>query len=188
MAIASSEIEREQEEVRLTVSYDGPELQSGRMDARDLAPAMLATALLVEHSAQQIYGATAGLKIDIQADFRRGSLTYPIIVQGAVGFAATLLTNLSVSDVILSVQSLFDLIKFSRGRSPSEIIRADNGSTIVFHDGDSTTVNINTLNLYSSPTIRKDIEGVVAPLTKPGIDELRITSPTSSSLVEKDEV
>jgi hypothetical protein len=67
--------------LEITVSYDGPELAGGRMDMRYLAPAMLATAKLFEHTAQEMYGSAAALKIDVQADFQRGSFTYHVLTQ-----------------------------------------------------------------------------------------------------------
>src|ERR1700722_10635472 len=139
------------------------------MDARDLAPAMLATARLFEHSAALMYGSTTAIKIEVNADFRRGSFSYDIVAR-AVALAQTLYEHISVSDIILTGTTLIAALKYARGRQPKEILRDGSTANIVFHDGDNITVNVQTANLFLNPSIREDLEGVVEPLKKEGID------------------
>lgn len=173
--------------MQLTVTYDGPEVAAGRMDARDLASAMLSTARLFEHTAQLMYGTTATLKIDVKADFQRGSFSYDIITQ-VVKIGETLFGNLSVSDIIETSALLILAVKLSRGRRPKEIVREPEPQ-IVFHEGDVITVNEHVVNLYFNTTIRRDLEGAVEPLRRPGIDEFRLVRPEAEpTVVLKSEV
>lgn len=174
--------------MRLTVSYDGPELASGRMDLRYLAPAMLSTAKLLEHTAQELYGTTATLKIDVQADFRRGSFSYEIVTQAA-SLGRTLLDHITISDVIVSADAVLRLIKAARGQTPASVERSDSAAKITFNDGNNITINVQTLNLYQNRTVRADAEGIVEPLTKSGITGFKMTTPVSEPLeVTSDEV
>jgi hypothetical protein len=167
--------------VRLVISYDGPSVAGGQMDVRDLAPAMLATAKLFEHTAQQMYGTTTRLKIDVQAAFRQGSFSYEVLTQ-AIDVGKSLLDHISVSDVIITGDMLFRLIRAARGRVPARIDRTSDAAAITFHDGSVINVNAQTVNLYVNSAIRRDAEGVVEPLKKTGIDEFRIVSPITAPL------
>lgn len=176
-----------EEAVQVTVKYEGPGVANGQMDARDLAPAMLATAHLFEHSAALMYGSTTTLKIDVQADFRGGSFSYDIITR-AVQIGQTLLSNMSVSDVIATGTLLFLAVRRARGRVPKEIVKDGPAPSITFHDGETISVSVHVAQLFLNPTIRADIEEVVEPLKREGIDEFHLKSPTVDSVVSSDEV
>jgi hypothetical protein len=53
--------------------YDGIQLTEGSMDARDLGPALLGFADLVDLSARVIIPETQPLTIRVRSEFRRGS-------------------------------------------------------------------------------------------------------------------
>lgn len=173
--------------MQVTVKYDGPAVAEGRMDARDLAPAMLATARLFEHSAALLYGSDTALKIEVQADFRGGSFSYDILTH-VVELGRTIASNLSVSDVIATGTLLFVAVREARGRKTKEIVRRDNSASIVFHDGDNITVNLHVAQLFLNPTIREDIEGAVQPLKNEGVTEFRLTAPTEEAVVPRDAI
>lgn len=175
-------VQLEGQEVQFTVRYDGPEVADGRMDVRLLAPAMMSMAKLVEHSATLTYGSRAAVKIEVNADFRRGSFSYEVVA-GITNMANTLLSNMSVSDLIASIglagyvakkahTSLVELIRRSRGRTPTEVVKEGDEARIVFNEGDTITVNVHVANLYMNQTIRDDVEGVIAPVRAKGIDRV----------------
>jgi hypothetical protein len=183
--------------VKVTVKYDGPAIEGGRMDARDLAPAMLATAKLYEHVGALMYGSTTGLKIEVQANFREGSFAYDIVTRVAE-LTQHLIQNVSVSDVIATGTMLVAAVKSARGRKPKEIVpvpatgppvpESPPQSKIVFHDGDVITVNFNVGQIFLNPTVREDVEGIVAPLKKEGIEDFDVQSPVGDVHVQKNEV
>src|SRR5687767_795706 len=63
-------------EALFTVTYDGPELEGGRMDAATLGAAMVAMANLVEHSTSLLYGSSTPVTVEIAADFESGSFSF----------------------------------------------------------------------------------------------------------------
>lgn len=180
--------------VSLTVKYDGPQVATGRMDARALAPAMLATAKLFERAATEMYGPAGTIKVEVVADFRRGSFAYDLIAsaQPIVLLGTTLATNLSVSDIIESGKSLFHLVKFARGRKPVEVARQDGHATVGFQNNgtiENITVNIATLNMFSSSDARADAEATVEPLRLEGIESFQMSTLRGSPVeVQKGEV
>jgi hypothetical protein len=186
------EIELGDDEVKFTVTYDGPEVARGRMDARDLAPAMLSMAKLVDHAASITYGTTAAIRVEVDADFRRGSFSYEIIAK-AIELGNTLLQNLSISDLLaivgLTGGGLIALVKGARGRRPVAVERRGENTTLVFRDGENITVNVNIAQLFLNRTVREDLDGVIAPLRKPGITEFRAgVDDTTAVTVGRDEI
>jgi hypothetical protein len=193
-------------DVRFWVTYDGPAVDAGRMDARDLAPAMYSVALLVEHAAGLTFGSTTGLKIDVGADFRRGSFTFEIITRPEsvekVKAIGTLLasTGLSVAGLkflleVLGVKlgadgGVLGLLRWLRGRKVVETKPVDNDRVqIIVQDGGSITVNTTVYHLSRNPTVRRDIEGIVKPLERPGIEAMTAGEPDRpAQTVRKDEV
>lgn len=43
-------------EMEFALKYDGPAVETGRMSARELGPAILATAVLLERTSELVYG------------------------------------------------------------------------------------------------------------------------------------
>lgn len=178
--------------VKFTVKYNGPALASRRMDARDLAPAMLSTAKLVEHTAAMLYGSDQDLKIDVNAEFEGGSFMYEMVA-GFVMVGGVLFSNLSISDVLTTATTILDAIKQGRGKKPQAFQPGPQPNQTTIHYTDNSTHNVN-LNVtlveraYQNPTLRRDIEGAVEPLKKPGIEEFELTTPFQRVEVTRDEV
>lgn len=174
--------------VKVVVVYGGPAVNAGRMDARELAPAMLATAHLFEHTASLLYGSASGVKIEVNADFQRGSFAYELVAR-ALEVTSTLMGNLSISDVVAVGALAIGTVRWLRGRTPARIDRGPEQATIIMHEGDSITVNIQVAQVIMNTTIRADLEGIVEPLKRPGIDDFRLESGVApTQTVVRDEV
>ena len=70
------------------VSYDGPALESGRMDVRDLAPALLAVGELCQTSNHVLNGDRAKVAVNLSAEFQRGSFQVDLEVAQTIAQAA----------------------------------------------------------------------------------------------------
>lgn len=174
------------EEVRFTVAYDGPALANGRMSMLDLAPAMLSTARMVEDGARLLFGPTAGIKIEVNADFRRGSFAFDVFTgPDAARQAKDILSHISLQQIEFLLKWLgltggagggvFGLIKWLRNRQVKSVEQGEavDSARIVLHDGQNITVNVNVAVLTLNQTIRQDADGVIEPLRRPGITEFR---------------
>jgi hypothetical protein len=122
----------------------------------------------------------------VQANFREGSFSYDIVTRlAAIG--QHLVQNVSVSDVVVVGALLVEAVRKARGRKPAKIVTAPEPQ-IVFHDGDILTVNVNVAQMFLNPTIREDVEGIVEPLKRPGIDTFHAVSSGAEATVNSDEV
>ncbi|HET7584201.1 MAG TPA: hypothetical protein VFK13_04800 [Gemmatimonadaceae bacterium] len=164
--------------MRFTVTYAGPAVESGRMNAQTLGAAMLSMAQLVETSAAVTFGATAVVEVDVIADFRQGSFSYDVVA-AAHDLGQQLIGTLDLKDlfILLGISGsggLFGLYRWLRKRPVKAIEHAGRNETrITTVDGDSITVNAKTAQLYQNSTIHVHVHGVVQPLEREGIDEFR---------------
>lgn len=175
-------------EFRLT--YDGPALANHEMDPRELAPALLAMADLLESSARVMYGDKAKVNVTVKGSFETGSFNIDFVAgvqwlqsirdifagteAAAVANATAILGALGV----IGKSGLFPLLKWMRGRSITQVdtIEAENGRPKVrIHVGDEFyDVERDTVDLLRDVGVRKATEQVLAPLGKRGIDVLAL--------------
>jgi hypothetical protein len=171
---------------RLNVSYDGPEVATGRMDLRLLANAMASVAQLVDDAARISYGTDAGIRIEVSGDFRRGSFSYQIV--------ATALAELQAHQVkeILEYLGLITgftgltvvgVLKWLRGRKPDKVQKEGNQARISA-GRQSQIVNLQVAQLVVNQSIRADFEGMTQPLERPGITVMRTSGEAAEPPME----
>src|SRR4030065_2198251 len=118
------------EGARFQIYYDGEALRGGAIDARELAPALLALADLVDAANREVTAGRANVNLKIHYDFQRGSfkIDFSLVVtyyQKFIDFFnapetqawATLFSILGISSF-----GLFQLIKQSKGKKPSKVV------------------------------------------------------------------
>jgi hypothetical protein len=190
------------DEISFTIAYDGPALARGRMPLLELAPAMSATAHLVEDGIRLLYGADRSLKIEVNADFRRGSFSFDLFASPDLHHAAQGLIGALTPEHIETGLKLLGLsedggllgfIKWLRNRKIEKVETHGAQSVVTVRDGNNITnnitINAQVVNLARNQTIRKDADGVVAPLRAPGINEFRAEIPGApATVLEKDDV
>lgn len=173
------------EGVSLSVTYDGPEVATGRMDLRLLATAMASVAQLVDDAARITYGTDAGVRIEVSGDFRRGSFTYQIIASALAELQThqvkEILEYLGLISGFTGV-TVVGVLKWLKGRKPDRIERVGNEARIVAR-GQSQVINLQIAQLVVNQSIRADFEGMTQPLERPGINVMR-TSGDDTAPVE----
>ncbi|HEY4292181.1 hypothetical protein [Luteibacter sp.] len=170
-------------EFRLT--YDGPALENHEMDPRELAPALLAMADLLEASARVLYGDRAKISVNVKGSFETGSFNIDFVagVQWLKSirdiFAGPETTAIANATAILGAlgiigkRGLLPLLKWLRSRSITRIetIDPESGSSKVriYVEDEFYDVEKGTVDLLRDVGVRKATEQVLAPLEKPGI-------------------
>ena len=160
------------------VVYDGPALESGVMDVRELAPALLSIAELFQLSQGILHGNSTDLKVNVQADFKKGSFT--IDLQLALHPLAHL-KSLLLGDGAKALEELAKLLGFAGGGTVTlfKLFRWLNGKKADELQTNTTNVTINNttisvppqlLRLYNDDEIRNAVRGIVRPLHVDGID------------------
>lgn len=173
------------------IIYNGPALESGTMDVRDLAPALLALSSLVDHINARVNGADKPITMKFKST-RQGSLIADLQiattwVQDALDFFSstkaehlrTIMDTLWGGGITTGFAGLFYLIKFLRGRPATRVEPGPTSTTInVFNfQGDYITTSITTFELAQEPKTLLEAGKVIKPLEKEGVDSFAIVSP-----------
>lgn len=173
--------------VHFSIKYDGPALSSHQMDARELAPALIALSDLLEQSNKAVFPDAAAVRVNIKGNFKGGSFGVDLnAVQSVADQIVSMLTGPSVSAMsnlsgILSGlgligtggAGLIGLIKWLNGRKPSAIRQVGDVELFEIHLGESVEtmeVDLVTGRLYRSRSVRQSLLKVLRPLESEGID------------------
>jgi hypothetical protein len=186
------------------LTYDGPALATNEVDPRELAPALLAMADLIEASATVLYGDGAKVKVSVKGSFKTGSFNVDFVasfhwLQAVRGmFAGQNATAAANAMAILSALGVFgngaiSLLKWLRNRTPdrTELISAGpNGRPRVriFVGDEHYDVEKGALDLLRDVGVRKALDKALAPLDKPGVDTFALGTDTAiNAIVRCDE-
>jgi len=174
--------------VKVRIAYDGSALSDGTMDVRDLAPALMAYANFIVR-ANQVIGNEAPVNVKLRADdVHKGSFDLVLeVAQSLLGQAKSLFKiaeNTGLKDLsdligigetlggtVVSIFAFVLMVKKHGGISKQE--PTESGVQITFKDCVIQNITRNVYNVYTDYDARKNLEGVVAPLKRDGIDSFQ---------------
>ncbi len=166
-----------------SIVYDGPPVSEGTIDARDLAPALLAFADLVDEAAPLIDPHLPRLSLRVRPDFREGSFEIYLEIAELYSKFVSLFTGpdaqawASFLQIIgfAGVAGVFQLIKRAKGRKPTKVtIERRETVTITFEDENPFSVDSRVWQLFQNLRARQAIEKVLSPLMDRGFDLFKI--------------
>lgn len=180
------------------VVYDGKALEEHLMDVRDLAPAMMAISDLLTHANKEINGDKLEIQLNVKANFKTGCFGIEFVEHLSwvnqikdllVGPAATALANASG---ILGLVGFFSggtvgviqIYKRLQGKPPVKIEETDNNTKVFYSETEYLEVDKRALRLYRSKVIASDIEKMLEPLSKDGIDSFYVVREMHDDNVE----
>lgn len=175
------------------VTYDGPALQGSEMDARDLAPALLAISDLVDRTNAIFNRDRASTKVVVRASFRTGCFGIDLGVvqsyaQHAIDFfgsdgvtaAANLAGILGLAGA--TGTGVVHVLKKLRGRPIRRVVRVDADNVEIIVDDDHIEVEYHVLEVLRDPDARKAIEkAIYEPLNRDGIDTFAVQQDAQSA-------
>lgn len=181
------------------VTYDGAALADHQMDPRELAPALLAMAELLERAAKAIYGDDAQLKVNVKGSFRTGSFHIDFLAgvhwlkavrDMFAGENAAAVANGSAILGLLGFAGkagLAQLLVWLRNRPITriELMTASapySPRARIFVGEDSFDVEKGAVDLLRDVGVRKAFDDVLAPLDRQGIDMFAIGQGTAINL------
>ncbi|MGU3493253.1 hypothetical protein ACLBXM_04345 [Xanthobacteraceae bacterium A53D] len=170
-----------------TIAFDGPGLKAGRMDVRDLAPALLSLGRLIETSNRTINGVDHPVKIEAVAtgigsfevaidvilpmwESLRGLLISPD-VDGALKLLEVIGIGTS------TVGGLIWLLRKLRGRSITSASHNSDGTMTIRFPGEagsetSLIVSFEVLKLYQEMAVQRELSSLLKNLEKEAIDTI----------------
>lgn len=181
------------------VSYDGSALREGRMDVRDLAPALLAVGSLFDAANRALNGQD-GPRVAVNVT-ATGTGSFEIDLEVVQSFYEQARTFLAGEDVTAALNlvslvsggsGLIWLVSKLGGRKPDRVekLTPDTVRLTLVLEGPPKTIEVpmQTLRLYQDIAVRKSLEGVVRdPLVKDGIDTFKaFGDPASQPVIVKE--
>lgn len=181
------------ERASFQIAYAGDALEAGIMDVRELAPAMLGLADLVEETATVTLGAKASVRLDVRAtghgsfvvDFQlvleMAELARDIFASDNYGAVNEVLAVLGLGGVSeLSRRGYMWLRKRLAGKTVEKVEEISGSGPSVAMEGVRITTTDGTvfeaskaaLTLARSPRAREATAKLLEPLERPGIDSL----------------
>lgn len=129
----------------VTLKYEGPALDTGRMDVYEASANMIAFSEFMVAAVKATYGDAADAKAEVNG-FERGSFATDLVIQVA-GTAATLFTALDPEQLWSVVKEAFALWKMLKGSPPKSVAHKDQHVTVTNNSGQIIQVRTESLTL-----------------------------------------
>jgi hypothetical protein len=172
-------------ETTFGIAYDGPELATGRMPVRELAPALLALGDLFAVASDILHPDWKPVSLNIEATEKGSFFVHLYLEAEAVWdqlvniFSSEELSALTnLKEVVIGPGvGLFYAIKTLRGARVKEL-PAPSPGTVKLQVDESTSLEMpsDTWELYKSVEVRKAARRVVEPLEQTGIEVVTFTA------------
>lgn len=164
-------------QVQLDVSFDGPALQDGSMNVRDLAPSMLGLGALFDSANKALNGERATVNVNVKAT-SAGSfhILYEVVQSQGAGqtFQELLATAVSMKELIFGASiALFTIVKLLRGRTPKVEKVNDNLFRLTI-DKQTYDVPLGWVKLYQDINTRRALADIVRPVKVSGIERFEV--------------
>lgn len=179
-------------EMKLSIKYNGPTVESGRMDAVELGPAIFGVGKMFTETAKTLYGDETKVRLDVKADFEHGSFGIEFLASSA---SPDLLPGLTL-DEIATIATLLGLaggggvlgvIRWLRGRDIDQAEETEDGYTLHVHD-ESLTINIDEYRAFVNPDVRRGYQALVEPMEDEGVDSVDLRAEgQEAERIERDE-
>lgn len=179
------------------IAYDGAAIESHEMDVRDLAPALLGLADLIDAINEEVNPKGTEVRVKLRAT-GEGSLVVQIALDVSwVETLQRLFTSTPVQSLInikevlgIGAIGIFYLLKKLRGAAPHLVAETVEGMLTTIEIPGEGTIEIprSVYQVLRNDKAREAARRVVAPLKEPGIDEFKLYTGDDVQLADPVEV
>lgn len=192
---------------RFTVAFDGPALKEGRMDVRDLAPALLSLGRVIEASNRTVNGSDHPIKIEAVAT---GIGSFEVAIDVILPMWESLRGLLISSDVdgalkLLQIIGLISasgtavsggllwLLRHLQGRPIKSAVQNKDGTVTIRYPSDdgselSLVVPMEVLRLYQEMAVQRELAALLRTLEKEAVDSIAFYPSTKDPQVDAEPV
>jgi hypothetical protein len=170
---------------RFTIIYSGPALENNEIAIKELAPALLNVADLLEEVNKIVNGSNSKVVVNVRGSFKSGSFGIDFtVIQTAInnliaflssdGITATVNLLYLIGFVRGSELSLIDLLKLIKKRPIKKIEELKDGrAKIIITQSETIEVDDRLIPMLKNHRVRKALEGAIAePLEREGINKV----------------
>ena len=129
----------------VTLRYEGPALDAGRMDVYEASANMIAFSEFMVAAVKATYGDAADATAEVSG-FERGSFATDLVIEVA-GSAATLFTALDPKQLWTVIKDAFELWKLLKGQPPKGVAHEGQHVTVTNNSGQIIQVRTESLTL-----------------------------------------
>lgn len=169
---------------QLTIAFDGEALRSGKMDVRELAPALLAIGDLFQQTNRLMNGNRAEVSVNVKADIKAGS--FPVDLE-VVQKLATQIKQFVLGENVKAAKELILLItsasggliwlsKKIKGRKVTKATTLENGMVRLEIPGETEHIIVpqDVARIYNDSKAKAALQSALKPLDKKGIDVFQV--------------
>ena len=189
----------------LCVAYDGPALRDGRMDVRDLAPALLSLGTAFQEANKVLHGDKAVVRVLVRAEFHPGSFeialditqTWPAMVlaffSGNVSSGAANLIEImgfAKGTTYAGYNTVIGLIKKLKGRVPKNVTLIEDGNIKIEVDDEYVSIKKPVFDVFNDMKVRTALHDAMRPIRSGGIERFEVRDPAhrmEANAAEKEE-
>lgn len=182
----------------LCVAYTGEAVDSGAMSVNDLAPALLALSNLIGAANRLLNNDESTVDVRLNAHLERGSFEMSFEIIQSLSDQIKLLFNdsYSIEDILNHIGlfctvsgftgvTLFQLIRWIRNRKIDKVEETDKKTIKISIEEEVKEVSTATWTLYKSHRVKQQLEGVLHPLTKDGVESFEVRDKKNEEVTEK---
>ncbi|HTW20331.1 MAG TPA: hypothetical protein VME70_08985 [Mycobacteriales bacterium] len=162
------------ERVDFAVVYDGPALDDGRMSVRDLAPALLGFADLLQAANESLNPGQAAPSLNIKATSEGSFIVELALLNQQVIDLLNTREAIGLTALVGIITGSFGVLAYFR-RPPGDAEELPDGAVrITMVDGTRVEFSAQVLGLARQVAIRRATNAVVSPLRRDGIDRMEV--------------
>ncbi len=170
-------------DLEFELTFEGTNLDGGSIDARDLAPSLLALSEAIDLAREQVVVDSRPVALRVRPNFEKGS--FRVFLEIGQSYYSHFIDLFSGNHVQawatlfsllgLSGAGLLQLIKTSKGKKPIRVVEIEETRRVkVVFENCEEEVPKEVFMIFSNPRIRKALEGFVRPLLRGSLERMNI--------------